>query len=120
MSNFNIFRVAGKAALLAFLVAFAITVVFPSHASAQSLIAGDIAGRVTDPSGAVVPNAVIDLKSLDTGVTASTNTSSEGLFRFSSPALRGEMDGSTGGTRRTLSLPAQAGTKWLDHLGMGH
>jgi hypothetical protein len=83
VSNFNIFRVAGKATLLALLVAFSITVVFPSHASAQSLIAGDIAGRVTDPSGAVVPDAVINLKSLDTGVTASTNTTSEGLFRFS-------------------------------------
>ena len=83
MSTFNIFRVVGKAAILAFLVTFSITVAFPSHASAQSLIAGDIAGRVTDPSGAVVPDAVVNLKSLDTGVTQSATTSSDGAFRFS-------------------------------------
>ena len=49
----------------------------------QSLIAGDIAGRVTDPTGAVVPNAIVNLKSLDTGTENTATSSSEGSFRFS-------------------------------------
>ncbi|MGA2183709.1 MAG: carboxypeptidase regulatory-like domain-containing protein [Bryobacteraceae bacterium] len=54
-----------------------------TQAVAQSLLAGDIAGTVTDPSGAVVPNANVSLKSLDTGGTQATTTSSVGYYRFS-------------------------------------
>jgi hypothetical protein len=74
--------VAGKATLFAFLVAFSITVVFPSHASAQSLIAGDVAGLIVDPSKAAVPDASVTLKSLDTGAVVEGKTSSDGYFRF--------------------------------------
>jgi len=49
---------------------------------AQSLVTGDIAGTVTDPSGAVIPNAKITLKSLDTGATQSTSTTSTGSYRL--------------------------------------
>ena len=49
---------------------------------AQSLVAGDIAGMVTDSSNAVVPNAVVKLKSLDTGANLSTKTNSAGAYRF--------------------------------------
>jgi len=52
-------------------------------AVAQSLLSGDIAGTVTDPSGAVVPAAKVDLKSLDTGSTQSTTTGSDGGYHFS-------------------------------------
>jgi hypothetical protein len=54
-----------------------------NQASAQSLIAGDIAGRVIDPAGAVVPNAIVNLKSLDKGTENDVTTSGEGSFRFS-------------------------------------
>jgi hypothetical protein len=53
------------------------------QAAGQSLIAGDIAGRITDPAGAVVPNATVNLKSLDTGVALTTKSSGEGSYRFS-------------------------------------
>ena len=56
---------------------------FTTPTMAQSLIAGDISGRVTDPSGAVVPNATVELKGLDSGIAASATTSSEGQYRFS-------------------------------------
>jgi len=49
---------------------------------AQSLTTGDIAGTLKDPSGAVVPNATMTLRSLDTGSTQSTTSDSTGEFRF--------------------------------------
>ena len=50
---------------------------------AQSLISGDIAGTVTDPSGAVIPNVPVTLKSLDTGATQTSTTNQTGAYRFS-------------------------------------
>ena len=49
---------------------------------AQSLISGDIQGTIKDPSGAVVPNATIRLKSLDTGAMQSATTNQAGAYRF--------------------------------------
>jgi hypothetical protein len=50
--------------------------------SAQSLTTGDIAGVVKDPSGALVPNAAVALKSLDTGSTQEGTTTGAGEYRF--------------------------------------
>ncbi len=50
---------------------------------AQSLISGDIAGVVTDPSSAVISGADLELTNTDTGATQSTTTDSNGLYRFS-------------------------------------
>ena len=47
-----------------------------SAAFGQSLISGDIAGTVTDPSHAVVPNATVELRSLDSGSTQRAVTGS--------------------------------------------
>ena len=49
---------------------------------AQNVVTGGISGTVTDPSGAVVPNATINLKSNSTGETQTTTTSTTGLFNF--------------------------------------
>jgi hypothetical protein len=51
-------------------------------AAAQSLTSGDAAGTVTDPSGAVVPNATITLKSNDTGSSQTRTTNTQGAYRF--------------------------------------
>jgi hypothetical protein len=41
-----------------------------------------IQGIVTDPSGAVVPGATLQLKSLDTGVVRTSNAGSDGVYHF--------------------------------------
>src|SRR6516165_2645576 len=48
--------------------------------SAQVLY-GTIVGNVTDPSGAVVPNAKVDALNVQTGVTHSTTSDSAGMYR---------------------------------------
>jgi hypothetical protein len=52
-------------------------------AFAQSLISGDIAGTVTDPSHAVIANATVELKSLDEGSAQSSKTNGSGYYKFS-------------------------------------
>jgi hypothetical protein len=48
----------------------------------QSLTTGSISGTVFDPSHAVVPGAVVKLKSLDTGATESASASASGGYTF--------------------------------------
>lgn len=52
-------------------------------ASAQSLVTGEFTGTITDPSGAVVPNATVMLKNNSTGQTRTTTSNNSGSFRFS-------------------------------------
>ena len=47
----------------------------------QSLISGDIAGTVTDPSHAVVAGAAVEMKSVD-GIIANRQDESTGYYRF--------------------------------------
>jgi outer membrane receptor protein involved in Fe transport len=63
-------------------VAFLLTFVFANFAAGQSLTTGSITGRVTDPAGAVVPNAAVGLKNLDTGEEQSASTGGDGSYRF--------------------------------------
>jgi len=50
-------------------------------ASAQSTVAtGSIQGTVTDPNGAVVPNAAITIKNKGTGQTSKLTSSSSGTY----------------------------------------
>ncbi len=58
-------------------------VMFSAPARAQSLISGDIAGTVSDPSGAVIPAAEVTLRNLDTGLTQTSTTNQNGAYRFS-------------------------------------
>ena len=52
-------------------------------AFSQSVTSGDIAGVVSDPSGAVVPNAKVTVTNDNTGVTHTTTSNGEGFYRFS-------------------------------------
>jgi hypothetical protein len=51
--------------------------------SAQSVTSGDIVGVVADPSGAVVSNATVTLKSDEKGNTQIQSTNTHGVYRFS-------------------------------------
>jgi Carboxypeptidase regulatory-like domain len=53
-----------------------------SSAMAQSAVTGAIGGSVNDPNKAVVPNATVTIRSLDTNKTETATTNAEGLFRF--------------------------------------
>jgi hypothetical protein len=55
------------------------SLLLPSVLWAQNIVTGGISGTVTDPSGAVVPNATLTLKSNSTGETQVTTTGSTGL-----------------------------------------
>jgi hypothetical protein len=61
-------------------LALAIGVVLPSGARAQGL--ASLNGTVTDSSGATVPAASVKLENAGTGITFSTQTASDGGYRF--------------------------------------
>src|SRR5579862_2896675 len=50
---------------------------------AQSAGTGALAGTLTDPSGAAIPNVSVTLTSLDTNQTRSAVTTTEGIYKFS-------------------------------------
>ena len=49
---------------------------------AQTITTGELAGTVTDPSGAVVASVPVQLKSLDEGSVTNQKTSSNGYYHF--------------------------------------
>ena len=61
-------------------VAFIVTSV-PVRLEAQS-ISGDLVGKVTDSTGAVVPNASVEAVNLGTGQKVTTTTNSNGEYHF--------------------------------------
>jgi hypothetical protein len=49
---------------------------------AQTITTGELAGTITDPSGAVVANAAVQLKSLDEGSVNNAKSSADGYYKF--------------------------------------
>ena len=64
-----------------FLIA-CLSVIVTTKATAQSITSGDITGTVTDPSGAVVPNAKVTVTNVSTNASQSTVTTQQGNYRF--------------------------------------
>jgi Carboxypeptidase regulatory-like domain len=66
------------------LVFLGLVLVMPisSVSIAQTTTSGGLAGVVTDPSNAVVPNAAVEIKDETKGTHQSTKTDREGVYRF--------------------------------------
>jgi len=52
---------------------------------AQGGATATISGRVADPQNAVVPGATVTARNLATGTEVTTQTTSDGIYRFSLP-----------------------------------
>jgi len=69
---------------LLFSVALAfVCLVVPSSAFAQTELAG-VYGRVTDPSGAVIVDAEVEIKNVETNVSTTVKTNADGLYNVPS------------------------------------
>jgi hypothetical protein len=55
---------------------------FAPQVCAQTTVSGDIAGTITDPTGAVIPGAHITLTNTETGATRTATSGSDGVYRF--------------------------------------
>src|SRR5947209_7029363 len=67
--------------LIATLIAFSF--LFNSaQVFAQSVVSGDVTGTVTDPSGAIVPNATVTITNPLTKETKNTTSNQSGVYRF--------------------------------------
>ena len=64
------------------LIVAALLMIAAPPVSAQSVVTGDLTGTITDPSGAVVPDAAVTLKSTAEGTVVTTATNVTGGFRF--------------------------------------
>ena len=55
---------------------------FLNRLNAQTATSGAVTGVVTDQSGAVVPNANVEIRDVNKGTTESTRTDRDGVYRF--------------------------------------
>jgi hypothetical protein len=71
--------------LIPFITAFAFALIFlaPGFNAFAQVDQGSITGTVTDPSGAVVPNAKVTLLNTDQGLTLETTSTGAGEYTFS-------------------------------------
>jgi hypothetical protein len=74
-------RIIGKVFLLFTALAFAVL------ASAQGITTGTVAGTVSDPSGAVIPNARVQLTNKASGLQLEAVTTGDGSYRFAAVPL---------------------------------
>lgn len=67
---------------LAFGMVCAVLVAIAASSAGAQTITGSIGGAVTDPSGAVIPNATVTVTNVATGVTTSTTSDKGGIYNF--------------------------------------
>jgi hypothetical protein len=71
------------APLTVMLVALVVMLAMAPRAAAQTELAG-VYGRVTDPSGAVIVDAEVEIKNVETNVSTTVKTNSDGLYTIPS------------------------------------
>ncbi|HEY6387891.1 MAG TPA: TonB-dependent receptor [Candidatus Acidoferrum sp.] len=67
---------------LSLLVGIFLTTFVLNSLNAQTSTSGAVTGVVTDQSGAVVPNADVEIRDVNKGTTESTQTDRDGVYRF--------------------------------------
>src|SRR5579862_1081141 len=72
--------------LLPTLAAFLLLALTGARLSAQTIVTGELAGTVTDPSGAPIPNITVTAKSIAYGATRTATTNQQGEYHL--PLLR--------------------------------
>src|SRR5579863_1801298 len=81
--------IAGKARSLAFWGATLAVLILISGSNAlikAQVVGANLSGTITDPSGAVVPNAQVAIKNVATGVVRTVTTNADGVY--SAPNLQ--------------------------------
>ena len=66
---------------IALILAFLTVITFPGSLKAQTTLSGDIAGTVSDQSGAAIPGATVTITNTDTGAVRQEKTSNAGEYR---------------------------------------
>src|SRR5579875_3124941 len=72
--------------VLSFFLFACMGLLIQSHAAGQSATAGAVVGSVTDPSGAAVPNASVQLLNTATNAVSTQTTNSAGEYSFTNVA----------------------------------
>jgi hypothetical protein len=87
-------------------------------ATAQSTTSGDVAGTITDPSGAVIPGAKVTIVNTATGETKTATTSGSGGYRiaFLPPGLYSVTVEANGFSKDKNTVTVSAGTISKDDL----
>src|SRR5579871_930551 len=82
MNKLKVFVAARRRAWALLALAISLAVLIP-NAGAQTSTTGAVAGAVTDPSGAVVPKADIELMNMDTNAAEKQTSNEAGQYGFS-------------------------------------
>src|ERR1039458_2867113 len=75
-------QVLGRRPLLLVFLGLLLVPPISNLSLAQTTTSGELAGVVTDPSGAAVPDAEVEIKDDSKGTIQSTKTDREGVYRF--------------------------------------
>src|SRR5581483_7943679 len=108
-----------RSLVLCLLFVSLVGLVAPSLSLAQTSTTGVVVGTVTDPSGAAVPNANVQLLNTGTNATANATTNNDGGFTFPNVApgsykvtvtasgFRTMVENGTVEVNKSLNLPVQ-------------
>ena len=98
-------------------------IVFVALAAFAQTDRGTLTGVISDPTGAVVPNVMIEVKNSETGAVFQGGTSATGNYTFSLPRGTYELTATVSGfkkyVRQNLEVPVATAVRWDVKLEVG-